>query len=246
MERLAAESGDKIYLKYPHETGYRNVTYAEANRLVHHTASILDSKIDSQDPSLKSKTSPNGKANVVVAVLGQHGATMLFNLWGVLKLDCTVFPLSPRNSQEGLIHILKQADARYLISQSGEYRTRAEEIASALDGSIQLIDMVEFKDGIQAQLEKGTQPFNRSASKEYDVDQIAAVLHTSGSTNLPKPIWLKISGLDIVGGASFIPSCVKFMTTGLMYVICSMLCYGIMLCTLYTHHKHTAANIIIW
>lgn len=218
MEVLASEHADNIYLTYPHESGYRHLTYAQTNKLIGHTANILNSKIASQDASLISKTAPVKEAGVVVAIIGEHGATMLLNIWAIMKLNCVVFPLSPRNSQEGLIHLLKAADARYLVSQSGEYRRRAEEIAAALDGNVQLVDMVEFEHGIQEQLDKDILAFSPPTS-DINMDRIASILHTSGSTKLPKPIWMSYNNQHAVGKANFIPRAVTILTTGLMCVV---------------------------
>ncbi|KOU50643.1 condensation domain-containing protein, partial [Streptomyces sp. WM6378] len=123
-------------------------------------------------------TSAGVATGSLVAVLAEPGARYVGGVLGVMRAGGAWLPLdvdAPLARQEGL---LRDSGARVLLAGPGQ-RERAEEIAAAYDGELQLV----LLDGEFDRTSTG--PSGLWPPRGSD-DDLAYVIYTSGSTGRPK------------------------------------------------------------
>ncbi|EJC99103.1 acetyl-CoA synthetase-like protein [Fomitiporia mediterranea MF3/22] len=126
----------------------------------------------------------------VIAVLASSD-TITFStfLSGALRTGWTVFPISTRNSVPAISALLKQTQVTHLFT-TGESHIQ-QNIAAAIKelpepSSVVKCCMPVFEDLYPT---KGVDPnFVPSRISEFDLDDTAIIIHSSGTTAFPKPV----------------------------------------------------------
>ena len=113
LEYRAASHAERTALLYPDAqqdyTAYASLTYRQYNNLVDHLAS----KISNHLPT----TSVGADEKIVCGVLGPGGTDYLLAQLALLKLpNVVMFPISPRNSQAAVEHLLRLTETKLLLT----------------------------------------------------------------------------------------------------------------------------------
>lgn len=135
-----------------HTLTYRQLN-AKANQLAH----LLQHQGISAEPP--------------VALCFQRSVEMLIAIWGVLKAGGAYVPLDPSHPRERLSHILKDTQARWVLTQSA--------LTDRLHGSAIILALDTLKLDLQPDVNLPNSPL---------LPQLAYCLYTSGSTGLPKGV----------------------------------------------------------
>ncbi|KAF5351553.1 hypothetical protein D9758_007244 [Tetrapyrgos nigripes] len=118
-------------------------------------------------------------------------------LMGIMHAGFVPFPISTRNSEAAVAHLLKVTNAVYVFANpDNAMQSLAQKACHQLGegNGIQILPTPVFDD-----FYKPTQKdFKSSArSRKFELDETAFILHSSGSTSFPKPI--KISHRNFLG-----------------------------------------------
>ncbi|KDN49451.1 hypothetical protein RSAG8_02153, partial [Rhizoctonia solani AG-8 WAC10335] len=109
---------------------------------------------------------------------------------GILRAGLVPFPISPRVSVAGICHLLITTKTCYMVSGCGSAIAHlVENIQCAMEKSNHRFSTVQiptFKELFQPHSEDIFEPFPYVTPSSQD--SIVAILHSSGSTGLPRPI----------------------------------------------------------
>jgi amino acid adenylation domain-containing protein len=156
FERVAARYADRRAVK----DGTLELTYAELNRAANRIAWALPPR--------------NGQGDQPVALLLEHGASLVAAILGVLKAGRIYVPLDPSYPRARLAYILGDTGATLVITD-GAHRALARSLSH---GALPLLDVDQLDpSGSDAGLDLPIPP-----------DAPAYVLYTSGSTGRPKGV----------------------------------------------------------
>ncbi|KAI8886999.1 acetyl-CoA synthetase-like protein [Backusella circina FSU 941] len=154
---------------------YKTLSYAQVDRIVTNLACEWSDQI---------------KDNQVVALIAGHSVSYYVTLLALFRLRVTPLCISPRNSEAAIINLLEKTNCKLAFTtELFEEHTRTS--ASQVDG-VETFVTPEFD------LEKlGNDPINPNADtiidtdfSDSDITKAALILHSSGSTSLPKPIFI--------------------------------------------------------
>ena len=162
--------------KFPGKTAVicegRSWTFAECDRLIENLRAYLVRQLGLKKGDTVAMAMPNCFEFYVA-------------YWAVIKQGCIVVPVNIRLEVDGMKHILGTSDAAILVSHSESWETIAT--AARQCENIKHLITVGFE-------EEGTTSFDRIvqtagepvADPEIVEDDLAIVMHTSGTTGLPK------------------------------------------------------------
>ncbi|KAF2135751.1 uncharacterized protein K452DRAFT_164934 [Aplosporella prunicola CBS 121167] len=103
---------------------------------------------------------------------------------GFFRAGVKAFFISPRNSAGATSHLLQKTGSQCLLVSSDEGMQQLAEAAIEQDKLSVLVKPMPTYE----QLFKDTREASVPLLGSYDVDAVALILHSSGSTNFPKPI----------------------------------------------------------
>ncbi|OAG41651.1 hypothetical protein AYO21_04115 [Fonsecaea monophora] len=176
----ARDFPDEPIFGYPSDAlDYLEYTYSDlvriSSRAARRYADCLPSRTDSHQETR------------VIALLGPSDLDYFFTLLALSRLGFTVLFLSTRISQAAYLSLLDVTKCRHLVVGSS-FRKTANALAAARDG-LEVIDILT-----QAQYMTDTQLDDAALQQQhFDLDQesskVAWIIHSSGSTGLPKPIY---------------------------------------------------------
>ncbi|KAA1476420.1 acetyl-CoA synthetase-like protein [Dentipellis sp. KUC8613] len=112
---------------------------------------------------------------------------------GIMRLGFTPFPISPRNSAAAVAHLVEATGLNHmLVSPDSSMRRLSEEAAEMLgkDGiEFDVLPMVQFGELFPSDDQEA---LNLDAPvREFGAEEVALILHSSGSTAFPKPIKIR-------------------------------------------------------
>lgn len=175
VEQLAKDFPNNTWITVPRDAeltqGWRDLTY----RHLAHAVDGMSKWIES--------TFGLGRRNVdVAAYIGLNDVLYGVAEMALMKAGYKALLPSPRNSQEGQASLFKTTKCSILIHSKG-VDSHVESIKSALP-DLRTLEIPSFDDLCQF----GSKDGEFSEVPSGDHDQVL-VLHTSGSTGLPKPIY---------------------------------------------------------
>ncbi|KAI8145845.1 hypothetical protein BJV82DRAFT_678730 [Fennellomyces sp. T-0311] len=116
-----------------------------------------------------------------IAFLGDSQLQTILAFLAILKLHRTFFPISTRNSSDGIIHLLNETCCGLLIA-TDKFAKVAQDCASNIKLQIwQSIDLTQLG---EAPIPQDQLPYQY---KPLANDDVVLITHSSGSTSFPKP-----------------------------------------------------------
>ncbi|PAV14618.1 acetyl- synthetase [Pyrrhoderma noxium] len=154
----------------------------------------------------------------VVAILGWSESTSyVATVIGILRAGHIAFPISPRNSPEAIAHLLLSVSATHiLVSSDPTIQSQYESTENLLRGKLEpkKIGMPTHGDFFVEYDSDSESLFEPVPLAKIDVNSIACIYHTSGTTALPNPIYLTHRALYCF---STVPTHSEVELTGLIY-----------------------------
>ena len=200
LEKQAVLRAHQNCLFYPEQTdarSYAAITYKQLNEVTNHIAEKFSTQIQctlTNEPS-------------IVCLLANSNVSYLLSIYALFKLNVIIFPLSIRNSDAAILHLLEKSGASHLF-YSEQYSSVVKKIDAKFGPMIKLHPFEEIQ--IADLLMLGESSFE-SATKADGLEQIRIIFHryafklkiirlllfihlnihfSSGSTSFPKPIRL--------------------------------------------------------
>ncbi|KAA1469655.1 acetyl-CoA synthetase-like protein [Dentipellis sp. KUC8613] len=176
IDHRSYHDAQRIAISYPKPgtSEYVDVSWAQFGHAVDNAAWAFSEKLgirNSPDDPLK-----------VVGLLARSDASYMITIYALHKLGIIPLLISPRNSRAAVVNLLKLTDSVAVLSDS---YNRAEAEASAAEaGSIPVYDLAPLPGTVTGE----RKPFPFNLTWEAECDRPALILHTSGSTGLPKPV----------------------------------------------------------
>ncbi|KAI9046454.1 hypothetical protein LZ554_009203 [Drepanopeziza brunnea f. sp. 'monogermtubi'] len=190
VDELARDHPDKIGASIPKtldlKDGYRDITYREIARAINRAAGWLEGHFGRNTTEFES-----------LVYLGPFDIRYFILLIAVTKVGFKLLLPSPRNSLEGQLDLFKATECKALLTSSG-YTISKDLVQKS---GLSPICVPEI-DQLLAEGEVKEYPFTKTFD-EARLDPFC-ILHTSGSTGLPKPIVLRhgwATVLDAQGGS---------------------------------------------
>ncbi|KDN41199.1 hypothetical protein RSAG8_07613, partial [Rhizoctonia solani AG-8 WAC10335] len=166
-----------------------NITYEQLAHAVHRAAHILN---------------PNGslpQGTNIGLLVSTHTIEYIVMILGAMRAGLVPFPISPRTHIPGIAHLLKSTQTSLVVAGGSQTiegiipqltRNLAE-----IDFSTQFVDLPTL-DSVLPELNKSEsnsehKPF--PPLKPMTDDAIVNILHSSGSTRMPRPVKLHLEGV---------------------------------------------------
>ncbi|KAL1937884.1 hypothetical protein VTO73DRAFT_12777 [Trametes versicolor] len=211
-----------------------DIPFSEAWDRIGAVADVVSKRLS--QPQLHGECS--GRVRPVVGILASSDAlSYIYLIVALTSLDYTVFPLAPANDPEAIAHLLEtKAVAQLFVSDDVELQAMAHSAADILRAkgiTLELIPMIVPKDYASFKLtrERRTRQVERFAN-----DDVVLIMHSTGSTGLPKPIPLtgkalanacntpKFGDVDLVGKRVAAHTNPLYHTTGILSMIWPLTC----------------------
>ncbi|EME42311.1 hypothetical protein DOTSEDRAFT_73214 [Dothistroma septosporum NZE10] len=193
IEELGQQCPDLTWMTVPNDpkssNGLRDITYRQLAQAVRGMSSWITKEIGV------------GKIDLdTAAYIGVNDMGYAVAEGACIRAGYKALLPSPRNSQEGQASLFKTTNCNTLLHSAG-VDPYVETIRTALPG-IQVYQIPSFDDllAIGADI---TEPPHAYTDK---ADERVVVLHTSGSTGLPKPIYHTNGSINVIGELRKLPA----------------------------------------
>ncbi|KAI0968454.1 hypothetical protein F4678DRAFT_443048 [Xylaria arbuscula] len=178
IRRRASEIGDSPLIGYPNHS---LLDFEE------HSARSVDKYVDAAAEKLRQQglpaVDPSLEKAPVVGILSQSGLHVIITIIALSRLGYTVFLISTRLASPALDRLIELTGCSTILTTPNFHATLAE---IPKERQPTLLPVLSHSDYYR----KDALPFVRFYDAEYESKKIAVILHSSGSTGLPKPIWL--------------------------------------------------------
>ncbi|KAL2876832.1 hypothetical protein SGCOL_007855 [Colletotrichum sp. CLE4] len=178
IKRRALELGNAPLLGYPNEG---LLDFEE------HSARAVDRYVDAAVQKLQQlglSCVDSQSDNVpVIGILAHSGLHVVITIMALSRLGYAVFLLSTRLQSPGIARLCELADCGAMLTTSTFHSVLAE---VQLKRKLDILPLLSHSDYYG----KDAPVFSRAYDPERESKKIAAIIHSSGSTGLPKPIYL--------------------------------------------------------
>ncbi|KAJ7642621.1 hypothetical protein DFH06DRAFT_1214012 [Mycena polygramma] len=186
FEFNAAQNPDHPMFRYDSASareGYEDITWRRAVKMFDTTAQIVRGHL--ARCGITDCTTPP-----VVGILASTGAILYAALiFGTMRAGCTVFPLSTRNSDVAIAHLIAESGVKYLlVSQDAhmqETARKAQNLLQLREVHIYLLPIPTYKE-ISADVHTDLDAL--PPLEPVDDERVLVFAHSSGSTSFPKVI----------------------------------------------------------
>lgn len=166
MTVLESKYSSNTAFRYVEENAVRAVSYADFVADVKRFASWIRTGFEKHE-------------GVHFGILARTGYSYAVSLFGIMLAKSVAVPLNPEESEEVIRYQIKHADVTYLLTD-GEYEKRGRD-AIGFDESVQQVFDMEAYRSYEELCE---------FADDYDVDRLALLLFTSGTTGKSKAVML--------------------------------------------------------
>ncbi|KAF7174064.1 hypothetical protein CNMCM5623_006358 [Aspergillus felis] len=183
--RLLASVVDEKARKHPHQKfcilpngespreGFYDVTFEDIARAV-----------DQMSWWIARTLGPGDEDDQTLAYLGTNDIRYIIVFLACNKTGYRLFLPSPRNSTEAFLHLLKETNTKAVLHPPG-----FKEHIPGVGRLVTTMEIVEIP-WLNELWRKQTSSYSYIKSFREEQDRIALIVHTSGTTGLPKPIFL--------------------------------------------------------
>lgn len=172
-EKLADAESSEL----PEHDNLDHITYKQLQRGIHRVAKLIETSTATRDPT----------ASTVVGILALADTVTYFSLvQGIIRAGLQPFPISPRNSPAGLVHLLQKTKTAFLFVSGDPNMTAlsgaALKASAAAGHPVEKLAMPNFHQLYEAPQEDDALPIP-PATPIQDLDTVALYLHSSGMCN---------------------------------------------------------------
>lgn len=176
VDELSRDFPNNTFLTIPHDgdliRGWRNISYRE-----------LAHAVDGMCKWLEENFGVGTRNDDVAAYIGINDARYAVTEIGLMKAGYKALLPSPRNSQEGQASLFKTTKCNLLLHSEG-VKAHVDAVKTVLP-DVRTVEVPTFDDLIQ----RGQRAGQYQGPPGDNDDNQVLILHTSGSTGLPKPIY---------------------------------------------------------
>ncbi|KAI1737362.1 hypothetical protein F4680DRAFT_451172 [Xylaria scruposa] len=174
----ASEMGDSPLIGYPNHS---LLDFEE------HSARSIDRYVDAAAEKLQQlglpPVDPSLEKSPVVGILSQSGLHVVITIIALSRLGYTVFLISTRLASPALDRLIELTGCSTIITTPNFHATLAEVPKERQPTLIPILSHSDY-------YRRDAPVFVRLYDAEHESKKMAIILHSSGSTGLPKPIWL--------------------------------------------------------
>ncbi|KAM0327071.1 hypothetical protein ACHAQA_006196 [Verticillium albo-atrum] len=180
VRRRARSNPDKVIVSYPSSgIEYVNYTMRQLDVFAYRAAKVYQQSIPARQSSAEKP--------LMVAVIGPSNFEYLITMLALTKLGHTTLFLSTRISQEAVENLITTTGAQVLVADP-RYTSTAETAQQSIPG-LKILDIVnrsafDFEIEVHADTR-----LDAHLDPAIETDNRVYVIHSSGSTGLPKPIY---------------------------------------------------------
>ncbi|KAJ6475669.1 hypothetical protein DFH09DRAFT_446189 [Mycena vulgaris] len=208
--------------------GYEDITWRQAVTMFDTTAKIIRGRLGGG--GTVDCTPPP-----VVGILASTSAILYASLiFGTIRAGCTVFPLSTRNSDIAIAHLIAESGVKYLlVSQDAHMQEIARKANTILHSKNVHINIVPIPTYEEISTDERSDLDALPPVQTIDDERVIIIAHSSGSTSFPKVIPLthkyliRNSGPRLVDFSTRIQSThssAMFHVMGFLFVIRAAYC----------------------
>lgn len=163
------------FARYHTKNGFNTLTYAHVDRLA---------------TNLACKWAKDAKNTEVISFISDHTINYLIVMLVMQKLRITMMALSPRNSEVANVNLLGKTKSKLLVAN-----VKYEDIAKASSAQIPsvkviIVEPLDIETLVQEPLDPNHTTLLDYQFSDEDISKDALIIHSSGSTAFPKPIYL--------------------------------------------------------
>ncbi|CAE6436771.1 unnamed protein product [Rhizoctonia solani] len=171
------------------DSSQTGITYEQLAHAVHRVAHILN---------------PGGKlaqGTRVGLLISAHTVQYVIVILGMMRAGLVPFPISPRTHVSGIAHLLGSTQTSLLVaggSQSiSDTTLQLTQSLAEINFHVQLIELPSLKSILPELNESGAKSEHKMfpALKPMANDTIVNILHSSGSTGMPRPVKYDLEGV---------------------------------------------------
>ncbi|KAI7906054.1 uncharacterized protein BX663DRAFT_428813 [Cokeromyces recurvatus] len=166
---------DKVFARYYSDGRYKTLTYAQ---------------IDHLSTNLACKWVKNAVNANVISLICDHSVTYLIIMIAIMKLRVTMMAVSTRNSEAAITNLLEKTNSKLFIADE-KYSAIASAAASNVPNvKIITITFLDIDTLLKEPLNPDYKQLLDMSFSDDDKEKSALIIHSSGSTSFPKPIYL--------------------------------------------------------
>ncbi|EPB93060.1 hypothetical protein HMPREF1544_00134 [Mucor circinelloides 1006PhL] len=175
MNQQTKMHSDKVFARYYSKGEYKTLTYADVDRLA---------------INLACKWAKDAQGTEVVSFISDHSINYMIVMLAVMKLRITMLAISPRNSEAADVNLLEKTQSKLLIANV-RYESIAKAAVSQVSGvKLIVISPLDIEALAKEPLNPNYQQILNFDFSDEDILKPALIIHSSGSTAFPKPIYL--------------------------------------------------------
>ncbi|PHH93094.1 hypothetical protein CDD83_946 [Cordyceps sp. RAO-2017] len=192
IDETAAKEPNRAFVCAPRTSdprdGWEEISYQQISNAINNAATDIVKRFGSAPKD----------SFPTVAYIGPNDVRYLIMMMGCIKAGYQVFFISPRNSTEGYMALFEATNCNIVYWAGGHEQLCRSWLPKR---KMELVEAPSVKDWLRA--EAKPVPYTKAfESAQYDP---MVVLHTSGSTGLPKPIVVRQGPFALADAFRFLP-----------------------------------------
>lgn len=184
LRRLVRIAPHKVMISYPeHELDFIHYTATDVDRLTRSAISTYPKSLRESAHNAKPGEAP------AVAIVGPSSLEYYIHLLALSRMGLTVVVLSPRLPDQGLAHLVRLQRCTAVLASGSSIQTMGRVQASTQEDQpgFDLLAMAQM-DEIEAISRRGARIDLPEVQYKDDTDTPFLVIHSGGTTGLPKPV----------------------------------------------------------